>query len=88
MGSYQTKNEEIVIAQQGANNLRQVGDMERKIESYGIAIIVVCITVTLLCFCVCGKSCCTKTKKWMRKELANLGPTGQATGSSSSPCQC
>lgn len=73
MGNYNTKNEEIVIAQQGANHVRQVGDMERKIETYGIIVIIVAIILVLLFCCLCSKHCIKYFRKTVRNELAEAG---------------
>lgn len=78
MGSYQAKNEEIVIAQQGANDAKQAGDMERKIENMGIIVIVVAITLALLLMCIFGRRSCISIKKWFRKELTSVIPEGSA----------
>lgn len=78
MGSYQTKNEEVIIAQQGANNARQVGDMEKKIEAFGIVVVVIGIAVLFLCICLGGRQCCYSIRRWARNELTSLWSAGTA----------
>lgn len=89
MGNYKSKNEEIIIAQQGANNARQVGDMEKKMEIFGIIVIFVAIALIFFCIWVCGRRCCTSARKLIRKELTSLWPAGpsmQPTAAQAQAC--
>lgn len=79
MGSYNTKNEEVIIAQQGANNAKQVSDIQNKLENYGLTIIVIGIALAAMCICLCGRQCCSSARKWLRKELKSLWSEGPAT---------
>ncbi|KOB74344.1 Uncharacterized protein OBRU01_09574 [Operophtera brumata] len=68
----ESKEEKVIITQEGANNVRQVGDLEKKIETYGIMRIVITVVITFLCLCICGRKCFNLAKRWARKEMAAL----------------
>lgn len=70
------KQEEIIIAQNGANNAEQ-SSVEKKIDMYGILIgTLIAIIVTVMIYIVC-KKCNRKVKSWARRELATAVSTSQ-----------
>lgn len=64
MGQYNTKNEEVVIAQAGAQQEYKI-----KMEIYGALItgLAVCVAFTILCLC-CSR-CSKCSSRWFRKQV-------------------
>lgn len=68
MGQYNSKNEEVIIAQAGAN--QQVEDLRIKISLYGAIIAAVAVCVFLIIFCLCCKRCKKTAHRWFSNQLA------------------
>lgn len=70
MGKGQSKETEVVIAQNGANNARiDQTETEKKMEIYNIVIVIgVVILITFAVYMFC-KNCRKSIKKWLRKEF-------------------
>lgn len=76
MGSYHNKQEEVIIAQNGANNASQSA-WEQKIETYGIVIagllaIILLISIILIC-----KKWNKGVKKWAKNQIVAVVASSQ-----------
>lgn len=71
MGKTYSKNEEIIIAQNGANQL-DFTNVESHIKNhYYIAITVLLLIIIIICYLCCGK-CTGIVKKCFRKEMDSV----------------
>lgn len=68
MGKSYSKQEEIVIAQNGANGA-STSSMEKKMEVYGIVITCVVVLLLLIGVYIVMHKCNKSVKKWARKEM-------------------
>lgn len=72
MGQYNTKNEEVVIAQAGVG--QQIDEMKGKVELYGALLGAVTGCVTFIILYVCCKRCTKLTGKWFKNQMkAQIG---------------
>lgn len=70
MGQYNSKNEEIFVAQTGAN--QQIEDLKNKMGAYHIAIVVITVSVVLIILCLCCKRCNSCARKWVQGQLQDV----------------
>lgn len=70
MGQYNSRNEEIIVAQAGAN--QQIDELKSKMSAYSIAVIAVTVCVALIIFCLCCKRCNKSARKWIQAELRDV----------------
>lgn len=71
MGKTYSKREEVIIAQNGANNASQ-STLEQKFDKYGIVVICLLSAVMLIGIYLLYKRCNRGIKKWARKELGSV----------------
>lgn len=77
MGKSYSKQEEIIIAQNGANNASQT-TVEQKLETYGTVILIILGIILLFGILVMCKRCHSGVKKWARMEFALAAGSNQA----------
>ena len=70
MGQYNSKNEEIILAQAGAN--QQIDDLKEKLDTYGIAVAAAIVCVVFIIFCFCCKRCNKCARKWIQDQLQSI----------------
>lgn len=68
MGKSYSKSEEIIIAQNGANNASN-SSLEQKIEVYGTVVASFLVLFLLCATCLLCKKCKKGVKTWARKEF-------------------
>lgn len=68
MGSKQSKTEEIVIAQNGANDV-DYSSIEQKLERHGMIVTTTIIIIMLVIGFVIYKKCRNVTGKWIRNQV-------------------
>lgn len=68
MGKSYSKNEEIIIAQNGANQL-DFTNIESHVKMYGIIILVIGLIILAVILCKCCVKCRSFSKKWMDKNM-------------------
>lgn len=77
MGNPSSKNSEVIIAQNGANEATTTTTLEKKIELYGIFIIIIVIVVILIPLLVGCRYCGRRAKKVMVKDIVSSLEMGQ-----------
>lgn len=77
MGKSYSKEEEIIIAQNGANQA-DYSAMESHMQLYGIGVILIVIIVSLIIMYKCCGKCSSYASTWLRKEMGNTIQTLQA----------
>lgn len=76
MGKSYSKSEEIIIAQNGANNANQ-SSVEQKLELYGAVVASVLVLLILFAMCFLCKKCKKGATNWAKKELITVMSTSQ-----------
>lgn len=71
MGKSYSKQEEIIIAQNGANDASQ-SSLEQKMEMYSILIAIIMLILLVFGACFIFKKCNKGMKKWARKEMISV----------------
>lgn len=82
MGKQQSKNAQVIIAQNGADNAARA-TIENKVELYGIVIIITAIVVFGACFYVVVKKCARHYHGKFVNDLISRAEKGRAGYSAS-----
>lgn len=70
MGKSYSKEEEIFITQNGANNA-DYSAMEKHIQLYGIGVLLIVIIMSLILVYFCCGKCRSHISVWLRKEMGS-----------------
>lgn len=70
MGKSYSKNEEIVIAQNGANQA-DFTNIENHLKMYGVLMVVIGVMLMLIILCKCCGVCHLSGKKWIQRQMEN-----------------
>lgn len=84
MGKSYSKQEEIIIAQNGANNAKN-SSLEEKIEQYGLWITGILVTILIIISVCVIKKCNRGIKKWTRKEIVSAVSSTQIDKAGQTP---
>lgn len=78
MGKAQSKNSEVIIAQNGANDATNTSTLERKLEIYSIFTTLLFVIVVVILAFVGFKQCGRRAKKVLVKDIVSSLEKGQS----------
>lgn len=78
MGNARSRNAEVIIAQNGANDARNTSNLERKLEIYSVFTVIIVAVLIVTCVLIGCKLCGRRVKKVLVKDIVSALEKGQS----------